>query len=180
MTYFIASQLDTNRTDYSGINKLWGSWVYAGRRCLVEAAAHGCSSQPSRLREETLFSGSFLLYCKIAKLWFLEVGGCQHSKGTQANWAPWTSPGLSASRHGPCCPWALVPYPTWAPLERLCAHHSHNTPNRQKISPLNLALIWQKACAARSRNLGSCTFQFIQVHALKVQVTISTSRSTWQ
>lgn len=127
-----ASQLDTNRTDYSGINKLWASWVYVGRRCLVEAAAHGCNSQPSWLREETLFSGSFLLYCKIAKLWFLEVGGCQHSKGTQANWAPWTSPGLSASRHGPCCPWALVPYPTRAQLERLCATTATTHPTDRK------------------------------------------------
>lgn len=38
--------------------------MYVGRSCLVEAAAHGCSSQPQYLGEESLSNGSFLLYCK--------------------------------------------------------------------------------------------------------------------
>lgn len=73
---------------------------------------------------------------------------------------------------GLCCQaWSLlsevVPYPTGAQQERLCAHHSHHTPNKQKSSLQNLALIWQKSCATRSRNLGSCTFQFVWIHALR-------------
>lgn len=39
------------------------------------------------------------------------------------------------TEHSPCC-LSSCALSTWAHLERLCAHHSHNTPNSQKNQSL--------------------------------------------
>lgn len=151
-----ASQPDTKGTDYSEINKNWGSWVFVGRRCLVEAAVHGCNSQPLHLGEEDLFSENFLLYCKMAKLRFLEVCGCQHSKGTHTNQAPCTSLGsllpgtvpvpevLSPTPHEPSWKGFLPTTVTTHPTDRKPALRTRHSSGRR--------------LGLQSQNVGSCTF----------------------